>query len=338
MERELAQYLQRLWPQAKNVVVSGVDKRTEGFSYQTILFDAAWRERGQQRQRGLVVRMEPRDPIAVGPCRLPEQFAILTALHGSNVPVPRPVALETDPSVLGAPFIIVDRVTGEVPIPWGADVADAAARLRMADRFVEVLARIHAFDWRRAGLSRLLGNDAARRIDPAAREIKRWEHVVDTLSLRPEPILREALLWCKRNKPKPDRISLTHGDYRLGNFIWKDGDIQAFLDWEIAGIGDPMADVGWISMYAWRDRDPTLWTGLIDRPQFIALYERHSGHSVDEERVFFWEVLGNVHMACIVMQCMWGFERGGLQDLRLVTLEEYFYRPVLHELTKILQF
>ncbi len=338
MEEKLAIYLAGVLPGARDVTVSNFRKLTEGFSYETAIFTARWNHNGVSEQRDLVLRIEPRDPIAVGPCPLSAQFKILSALQSTDVPVPPALAFEASPSVLGRPFMLVGRVLGDVPISWGAGVEDQQQRHRIADRFMEVYARVHRLDWQRAGLGFMLGDADPNTLDPAQREIERWERVVNELTIRSEPILREALLWCKKNKPKPHKLALCHGDYRLSNFIWADNQIKALLDWEIATINDPYCDLAWTALRCWRGADPNLITGLLPRDEYYALYEKYSGTRVNSKRVFFWEVLGNIHMACILIQGMHGLERGNVRDLRLMALEQNMFRPILMEIAEMLRF
>lgn len=337
MEAKIASYLEGKFPGMNDVKVTRLKKMTEGFSYQTIMFSVAWREKSGQHRKDLVLRMEPADPIALGPCSLEAQFAILKALQKSTVPAPPPLCVEPDASVLGTPFMIVERVRGEVPISWGEGL-DEATRVRIKDQFVDINARIHRVDWQGLGLTFMLGAETPDTCDVVTREINRWEKVVNELSVRPEPILNEALLWCRDNKPVPKKLSLVHGDYRMGNFIWHNNKIRAMLDWEIASIGDPMCDLGWTSLRCWRGEDPRLISGLVERSQFYELYEKYSGMRVDPDHVFFWEVLGNVHMACILIQNMYGFEKGRINDLRCMVMEQNMFRPILKELTDMLEF
>lgn len=338
MEDQLAAFLTGVLPGARDVTVSNFRKLTEGFSYETAIFTARWTRDHVAEQRDLVLRIEPADPVAVGPCPLNWQYRILAALQHTDVPIPAPIAFEPSRSVLGRPFMLVSRVPGDVPIAWGAGIEDQQQRHLIADRFVEVLARVHRVDWHGAELGFMLMGADPQSLNPARREIERWEQVVEELSIRPEPILREALLWCKANQPRADKLVLCHGDYRLSNFIWADDEIKALLDWEIATINDPMCDLGWTSLRCWRGTDPDLITGLLPREEFYALYEKYSGQHVDPQHVFFWEVLGNVHMACILIQSMHGLDRGTVRDLRMMALEQNMFRPILKEITELLGF
>jgi len=132
------------------------------------------------------------------------------------------------------------------------------------------------------------------------REIDKWEKVIDKHKLEPQPILTEALLWLKRNKPETERITLVHGDFKQDNFLFEGEKITAFLDWEMTHLGDSMEDLGWACV-GWYRQDTPLICGLLERQEFFRSYEELSGIKVDEQKVFFYEVLGNVKMAAICL-------------------------------------
>src|SRR5690606_26153731 len=123
--------------------------------------------------------------------------------------------------------------------------------------FVEVLARIAAIDWKAAGLGEVL--DARDDPEEAARaEIEAWARFYHDSVLVEEPILREAIAWLRANLAVSGHLALVHADYRLGNFMVRDGRIVAVFDWELAHIGDPVFDVAWAGMPLYRGRDPRL--------------------------------------------------------------------------------
>ncbi len=132
-------------------------------------------------------------------------------------------------------------------------------------------------------------------------EIEKWEAVVDKDTLEPQPVLRAAFRWLRRNLPPPaQRIVLVHADYRTGNFLFNEsGDIKAFLDWEMTHLGDPLEDVGWACMRPWRWAGDERIGGLMARDDFYRMYEEATGLKVDPQAVHFWELLGNVKFAAI---------------------------------------
>jgi aminoglycoside phosphotransferase (APT) family kinase protein len=144
----------------------------------------------------------------------------------------------------------MDLVTGIVPVQWRGDdpevFPDAARRRSIGWQFTDTLAAIHSVDWEAAGLDDLLPGTGA--VDPGTAEIDRWERFLDDSVIGDVPVLRAGIGWCRRNVAVSGRRVLCHGDYRIGNFMVRDGRIVAVFDWELAHIGDPREDLGWCMM------------------------------------------------------------------------------------------
>jgi aminoglycoside phosphotransferase (APT) family kinase protein len=226
---------------------------------------------------------------------------VMDAVAAQGVPVPRMHWLETDGAWLDRPFFVMERIDGCETSPTKVlmDPRFFPARDRLAGDFVDILARIHALDWRAAGLE-FLGSPAAE-TDCAKTEIEKWEDVVDRDALEPQPVLRAAFRWLRRRPPAPaQRIVLVHADYRTGNFLCTpEGEIKGVLDWEMTHLGDPMEDVAWACIRPWRWLGDEKIGGLMERADFYRRYEEASSIVVNEDAVRFWEVLGNVKLAAI---------------------------------------
>jgi aminoglycoside phosphotransferase (APT) family kinase protein len=334
LEDRIAKFLRGKIGDCSDLKVSNVRKATEGFSYQTILFSASWKSQGKPFQKEFVIRIEPEDTSAIGPCDIASQFRLLRNIS-SEIPVPKVLWIDRKSSNLGRPFFVMEKVEGEVPITWTVEQMSEQMRKKISEEFVRILAEIHAVDWKSKKLD-FLASDL--KSDPAYRETERWYKIARRTQLKREPILTEAYLWLKQNKPEPQKLTLCHGDYRLGNFIWSRNKIVAVLDWEISSLSDPMSDLGWLSLKCWRSNSrPELTTGLLKRSELYSLYEKYSGNRIDKDRIFFWEVLGNMHMATILLQAFYGFNYGKIRDLRLLPMEEFLYKPILNEITQLLR-
>jgi aminoglycoside phosphotransferase (APT) family kinase protein len=133
------------------------------------------------------------------------------------------------------------------------------------------------------------------------------------------PILDAAFAWLKANPVVSDRVVIVHGDYRSGNYLYDENGIIAMLDWEMAHLGDPMEDLGWASMMFW-GRDEFAG-GLMEREAFYRLYESKTGHRVDRERLFFYQVLGNAKMAVICLTGIRDFVERRTSDAVMPFLE-----------------
>src|SRR5439155_18771907 len=170
----------------------------------------------------------------------------------------------------------------------------AAIRPVLIEQLATNLARIHRLDL--AELAFLPGSTDPRTV--AVTELDRLQAQLDRLG-EPHPALELGLRWLRRHLPNVDRVSLVHGDYRTGNFIVQpDAGLAGILDWEFAHLGDPLEDLGWMCVRAWRfGADDLAAGGLADRDALFGSYERASGTHVDAKRIRWWELFGNVRWA-----------------------------------------
>jgi len=295
----VADYLRSKLPQASEVTVENVFRIPGGASRETWSFDARWREAGAEVSQAFVLRRDP-DASLLESDRDTE-FRVMDAVWSQGVPVPRMHWLEPDPAWLERPFFIMERVDGcEVSAQKLLFESRFVTVHRLiAQKFVDILARIHAVDWRQLGLDFLPVPEEPS--DCPLMEIEKWEAIVDKDTLEPQPVLRAAFRWLRRNLPAPaQRIVLVHADYRTGNFLFNEsGEIKAFLDWEMTHLGDPLEDVGWACMRPWRWAGDERIGGLMARDEFYRMYEDATGLKVDQQAVRFWELLGNVKFAAI---------------------------------------
>lgn len=302
------------------MAVSGLTKATEGLSYETYIFDASWRQGQKRLSKAYVARLQPlHGPVP--PYDVEPQFRILQALHGTDVPVPQAYWMEKDPGILGAPFFIMEKVEGEIPLPWKSAASsynDPAQRDLMAREIVRVLAALHTVDWKAKEIRFL--SPPASPTGHAEREIRRWEAVQKENEYLAEPIIAEAYGWLKAHIPSAPRTTLVHGDYRLGNFIWGGDRIAAFLDWEMVGLGDPMSDVGWMSMKCFQGHTGKV-CGLLDKEEFLRSYEALTGIPTDPQAVFWWEVFGYVKLVAILTAGLRAYMDGRRSDVRLAIFE-----------------
>ena len=234
-----------------------------GQSSETVLFDVEWAEGGESTRQELVVRMAPfrHDvPVFASYDLTLQAETIRTVAELTEVPVPHIHRVETDPGVLGTPFIVMERVQGEVPpdIPpytfgdnWLHD-APAEQQSRLATAMVEVLADLHSIEDPAdafAGL-RLTGpgaNDLERRINWC----RSWYEFAAG-DLGRSPLVDRAFSWLDEHRPSaPASTVLSWGDARIGNVMWRDFEPVAVLDWEMATLGPPELDLGWL-LYAHR--------------------------------------------------------------------------------------
>jgi len=249
-----------------------------------------------------------------------DEFALLAAALEAGLPVPRVRWCEDDPTVLGSPFFIMDFVEGEtLARRLLRDAEYAPARAALPAELADALARIHAIDVRRpelAFLPRPAGDET-----PAAAELARYEQIYRTITPDPHPALELAFRWLAPRRPLAARITVVHGDYRIGNVIFGPEGLRAVLDWELAHVGDPLEDLGWLCVRAWRfgaDEKPV--GGLCQREELFTAYERASGVRIDRAAASWWEVFGNLKWAIICIMQARTFLDGAVRSVELASL------------------
>lgn len=279
-----------------------------GFSYETWTARAKWRG-GEGR---LVVRREPRGGV-LEPYDASKEFRILKALEQTDVPVPAALWLEETGEVLGTRFYVMEFVEGEIPLPWDESIPNDV-REEMHHQFTDILASMHTVDWAALGLE-FLGVPADES-DPAALELERCREILARVELRPYPLVHEILAWLDERRPKAARLSLIHDDYRMGNFVWRDGKIIALLDWERAFVGDPMVDVAFTRL-----ENLAGWCSITDA--MAERYTERSGIAIDEDAVSFYEILEQLKASLVGLTGLRALADGRTADLRLVQIGDF---------------
>jgi aminoglycoside phosphotransferase (APT) family kinase protein len=296
-ETNLVAYLQSRMPGASDLSVSRVARIPGGASRETWSFDARWREDGATCERGFIIRRDPTGSLLETDRDL--EFRMYEAMAAAGVPVPQMYWIESDGAGLERPFFVMGRVPGETSGAMLASPAFGGSKEELARQKAAILARIHQADWRALGVEAFAGT-APTPETAAQMEIGRWEGIMRSDAMEPQPVLEIAFSWLKANRPLAPAVTVVHADYRTGNFLYDGDKITAILDWEMAHLGDPMEDVGWLCMRSWRQGTP-LAGGLVERERFYELYEEAGGYPVDRSSVHFWEVLGNLKLAVIFL-------------------------------------
>lgn len=258
------------------VAVSGLRRFHGGAARETYRFDADG--------EALVLRRDPPSSLIETDRRI--EYAAIRSFHGTAVPVPEPLFIETG-DALGSPGFVMR----EVPDVRAAGLLEAdpygEARAEVGRDLFDTLGRIHAHA--DPVLSDMLPTQAA------AARLDHWAATVDSDALGPEPIVRAGIRWLRRDPPPPaQRLAVVHGDYRSGNVLVDAGNrIRAIVDWEMVHLGDPLEDLAWAC-------DP-LWAHGTDRPaatlplaDCIAAWEAASGLRCDPAAFRWWRVFAQV--------------------------------------------
>jgi len=318
VQEKIAGYLQTKLPRARNLALSDFVHSAGGWSHEIYVFYATWNEDGRAMRQGFCLRKDPGSGLLRELSNLRDQFRVIKALEPTPAPTPKAYWYEEDPSLLGGPFFVMERVEGEAPNPWSRAgkqfYADAAKRGKLPRSFVEALASLHNLDWRDVGLD-FIGVPGDGK-DFALREIAKWESLIDQSIRKPEPVLTELLLWLKANAPETRRLAFVHGAYRTGNLIIKDDEIAAIIDWELQVIGDPMYDVAYVLSNLNSEGSPLL-SCVVERELFLDYYQRLTGLTIDLEVCRYYEILYMMRSTAFWLSASGLFAEGRNKDLRL---------------------
>lgn len=192
-----------------------------------------------------VLRKKPPGKLLPSAHAIDREYRVLRALRAAGVPVPSVRLYCEDDNVIGTPFYVMDYVPGRIFTDPALPGLTAAERRAACDSMNAALAQIHSIDWRAAGLG-----DFGRPERYAERQIERWSRQYQSTKTESVPEMDEVHAWLAANVPPEGPAAIAHGDYRLGNLIYDEREprVVAVLDWELATIGHPFADLAYNCM------------------------------------------------------------------------------------------
>jgi len=299
LAERFAAYAARKLDGAREVRVSGLDRIPGGASRETYRLVLHYEQHGRAHERRLILRRDPPGSLIDTERRL--EFAAYAAFWNTAVPVPEAIWLEEDPAHLDYAFCVMQELAG----------FEASPAMLLAPPYAEHREKIGAQKWQILG--EIAKADPNKRplvgvmkdVAPAEcwqRELGYWEGVIDEDELEPQPIMRAVIRWLRNNPPPPaQKISVVHGDYRTGNFLYDTaGDIHAILDWEMAHLGDPLEDLAWGLNPVWMWARDGRAGGLLPRAHAIRTWESASGLRADPAALQWWELF-----SCVKGQGIW---------------------------------
>ena len=286
-----------------------------GASKVHMAFELTWNLAGAGRTtRSMVLRMEPAESTAET-SRLRE-FQLIKAFDGV-VPTPEVYWVDEEGKYLPYPALICGLVTGVTkPTNMPPDLAaglgvNYGVKLRpiLGAQFVNCMAKIHTLDWRKAALSTLdapaLGKQAVEW------QLNWWERVYEEDVHEDIPLMRLTMAWLRANMPVADHISVVHGDYRTGNFLYTEHDnkISAILDWELGHLGDRHEDIAYAALPTFghfaEDGKTFLIGSFLSEKDYYAAYEKASGMTIIPAVINYYNIMSIYKLVAICLATMY---------------------------------
>ncbi len=244
----------------------------------------------EREDRRVVLRRGPRPPLPRSTHDMLRESRVQQGLARVGVPVPQILAVCADESLLGVPFYVMDYLDGEILLgsaPASLDTWDQ--RRATSEALVDTLASLHGVDLELAGLA-----DFGRPQGYLERQIATFSGLASQVSERGLPLVAELGVWLEAHRPETQRAALVHGDYRLGNVMFRreaPASVAAVLDWEMAALGDPLADLDYLTATycdvgspgsVMEISDVTREPGYLTRAEIAERYAARSGLDVSQ--------------------------------------------------------
>lgn len=274
--------------------------------------------------REYVLRRGPLGPVAAKAHDMAREFRLLQMIHRHFPEAPKVFQLCEDPSVVGGVFFLMERRHGiilrnDTP-PQLTSIPNYASLV--SESFIDTLVRLHAINISETGLSAL-----GRPEGFLERQVLGWADRWNRAKTEDLPEMDHVIRWLVDHRPNSQAATVVHNDYKLDNVMIRLGSadrIEAVLDWEMATVGDPLADLGLTLCYwAWADAPQvrsraltaiTSQPGWYTRDQFIQRYAERTAR--DLSNIKYYEVLGIFKLAVILQQIYFRFKRGQTHDTR----------------------
>jgi aminoglycoside phosphotransferase (APT) family kinase protein len=281
-------------------------------------------------ERELVLRRPPLGMQIKTAHDMGREFRILSGLQQAYDKIPRPLVYCEDASVLGAPFYLMERVSGIIfrhPRPPEGLSLSAALMRELSTALIDNLAALHTVDLSATGLAR-----EGQPTGYVERQVTGWSKRYFNAKTNEIPEVEEVAAWLAKTIPSESAEALIHGDYKYDNLVLdpeSPSRIIAVLDWEMATVGDPLMDLGTTLGY-WLDPSdppahrmlplgPTLLPGNLTRRQLVERYAEVSGMETIPEMLFYY-VFGLFKIVVIAQQIYKRFKEGHTQDQRFASM------------------
>jgi aminoglycoside phosphotransferase (APT) family kinase protein len=288
---------------AESIIVDlrriGIGRSRENWVFDLI----SHRDDGSEEREALILRRDPEGGL-VETDRATE-FAVLRSLERSSLQVPRARWLDAQGTWLGRPSLIMNREVGEAEYRVLNGNRPPAERKALAEQFCDLLGQVHRVDWRQLGLADVFPDPGQR---AASVELGRWERILRRDQLEAYPELELAISWLREFAPSSRRTVLVHADFKPGNILLDGRRVTALLDWELAHLGDPAEDLGWVTQPL-RAREHLI-TGEWARRDLLEHYSRVTGFELDDANIDWWATFATFKTAVMQVSGLRSFVEG----------------------------
>lgn len=306
MDQQLAGFLRGVFPDASAITIEALEPIPGGFSRETWRFDArVVHGGGDEHVVPLILRKDPpRAAALLHTSRMVEHHLLESVRAHTAVPVSQSYGYELDPTVFGEPAMIIHRMPGSGQTsnlfhdgPHTDQVDDVVRHL------CEVMAELHQTDVSKLDPHGHLADPRGVGIDTTSWDTymdSTYEYYVNSyrdIDFDPAMMVYlDAYLTLRRNRPRPLRLSLVHGDFNPANFLYEDGRVTALIDWENSRIGDPREDLGWMVTMDLLS-NTKIMEHPADRGGFLAYYNELTGFGVTPEELAYFALFGTANVA-----------------------------------------
>lgn len=292
----LAEFLrQSVYPDAKDVAITSITRPSGGASWETFIVTLRLRSATDEWTDRVVLKRAP-DSGPMAPYEIGKDVAIFRALERSDVPAPRLLACTEDRSVFERPFTVTAFIEGE-----SHDITKVERwpvwqehRQELGFEIVDTAAALNRFRWQDTDVASVMGAPGSA----SARVAWMVGRYLDPLLERsraaglPQVFCRDVGMWLQENvhDMPEEELSIVHGDFRFGNFLWQGTKLVGVVDWERAMLGDPMSNLGFFCMPLSRRVRPELMGKALTFEDMVDRYERVNGLTVDRARLHYYMI------------------------------------------------
>lgn len=299
LKEVLLRFLTSDLPAGATIQIEKLARLPGGASREAWIFDLTIINRGETRFEPCILMREPLASVLVSDSSATNidgtrrtvvtEIRVVRAMRTAGLPVPEVLWADTEGHWLERPFSIARRLPGSVDT---APLRDTPAMNTLLDEYVDLLVKIHALDPAKAGVQ-FLGAPTTQ--SAALEQVDLMAKNFEGQRLEAFPAITWLIRWLRKTAPEAARVSVVHGDYRLGNFLQESGHIIAVLDWEQVHLGDAMEEIAF--MY-WE-----LWTlePIIPIAEFVRRYQSRSGTLIDQKALAWYRLFIELKMLVVLL-------------------------------------